>query len=166
MPRGWLRRLWLATPTACRRWLVARIEPRFTVAVVGVFQDPDGRLLLLRHFWHVHGGWALPGGFLRHGEAPEEGLSRELHEETGLRCDRLHLQLVRGVAGGKGMEIVFRGRIVIPEPLRLNSEIVEARWVSPDKLPEPIPAAQKRAIAIALRGGRPSREGGLRESAD
>ena len=63
-------------------------------------------------------------------------------------------------------QVLNPGRIVIPEPLRLNSEIVEARWVSPDKLPEPIPSAQKRAIAIALRGGRPSREGGLRESAD
>lgn len=37
------------------------------------------------------GRWTLPGGGLRHGEDPAEGVLRELAEETGLsaRIDRL-----------------------------------------------------------------------------
>ena len=150
MLREWLRRLWLVSPVAVRRWLVARVETRLTVAVIGVLQDPEGRVLLLRHFWHVHGGWALPGGFLKRAEAPEEGLARELREETRLHCDQLRLKLARSVAGGQGLELVFHGRIDNPQPLQLNPEILEACWASPAALPESMPVGQRRAIRDVL----------------
>jgi ADP-ribose pyrophosphatase YjhB (NUDIX family) len=48
--------------------------------------DPDDRLLLVR-FVHPQTGeefWTTPGGGLDPGEGLEDGLRRELREETGL----------------------------------------------------------------------------------
>ncbi len=46
--------------------------------------DPDGRILLTRIApgYPGAGRWHLPGGGTDHGEAPEDALARELHEET------------------------------------------------------------------------------------
>jgi len=42
-------------------------------------------LLVKRGTEPYKGMWALPGGFLEWGESCEEGVAREIHEETGLR---------------------------------------------------------------------------------
>jgi NAD+ diphosphatase len=48
-------------------------------------EDADGRVLLARRAVEPdRGKWDLPGGFLEEGEAPVDGLRRELLEETGL----------------------------------------------------------------------------------
>lgn len=156
--RRLLRRLWVALPVLVRRWLVARLEARFTVAVTGLFRDPAGRLLLLRHVWHAHDAWALPGGFLKRGESPEEGLARELREETGLLCKDLHLRHARIVAGGQGLELLYEGRIGCPQPLRLNREIFEGCWFEPSSLPSNISRAQKELIRETIRSGAQIRE--------
>ena len=47
------------------------------------------------------GGWGTPGGIAELGEALEDTLRRELHEETGLRCPNLRLlPLDTGLVGG------------------------------------------------------------------
>jgi len=47
--------------------------------------ERDGRVLLGRRTREPRlGHWDLPGGFLEEGEAPLDGLRRELYEETGL----------------------------------------------------------------------------------
>jgi 8-oxo-dGTP diphosphatase len=46
----------------------------------------DGSVLLTRvsaHGFHT-GAWTLPGGGVDHGEAPQDAVRREVHEETGL----------------------------------------------------------------------------------
>ena len=48
-------------------------------------------VLLIRRGEHPYmNRWALPGGFLRHGETVEHCAQRELFEETGLNTDALH----------------------------------------------------------------------------
>lgn len=61
-----------------------RTEQR--VAVYGICEDRDGRVLLVRAapWLSVGGEWFLPGGGLDHGEDPVGGLRREFAEETGL----------------------------------------------------------------------------------
>lgn len=57
------------------------------VAVMAIIQR-DGRVLIARrHPDHYHGGggkWEMPSGRLEAGESLEEGLIREVYEETGL----------------------------------------------------------------------------------
>jgi 8-oxo-dGTP diphosphatase len=66
------------------------------VGAYGICRDERGRVLLVRASAtsNVPGRWFLPGGGVEHGEAPLDGLRRELAEETGL-----HLQeaALRGV---------------------------------------------------------------------
>ncbi|HEY4160541.1 MAG TPA: NUDIX hydrolase [Candidatus Saccharimonadales bacterium] len=52
----------------------------YRVSIKGTVIDDDGRMLLARE----GDAWELLGGGLDHGEAPLEGLKREVHEETGL----------------------------------------------------------------------------------
>ncbi|MFM1885889.1 MAG: hypothetical protein RL026_1046 [Pseudomonadota bacterium] len=54
----------------------------FRVNVGIVLMDPGGRLFLGRRAGGR--GWQFPQGGVLHGEAPEDSLYRELHEEIGL----------------------------------------------------------------------------------
>lgn len=51
--------------------------------VVMVVPGTDGRILLMTKAFYPPGVYRLPTGKLREGEAPEDGLRRELFEETG-----------------------------------------------------------------------------------
>jgi ADP-ribose pyrophosphatase YjhB (NUDIX family) len=52
-------------------------------AVAAVIHDERGRLLLQEKH---DGSWSLPAGAIEPGERPEEAVSREIAEETGLSC--------------------------------------------------------------------------------
>ncbi|MBD1553272.1 Nudix family hydrolase, partial [Pseudomonas typographi] len=55
--------------------------------VAAVIRGQDGRLLIARRADTQHQGglWEFPGGKLEPGEAPRDGLARELMEELGIR---------------------------------------------------------------------------------
>jgi 8-oxo-dGTP diphosphatase len=88
-------------------------KPTFTIGVFAVIFDKENRIL----FCHRtdHDIWNLPGGCLEHGEAPWEGVVREVKEETGLDVEvkrltgvyskpkenDIVLQFVCNVIGGK-----------------------------------------------------------------
>jgi len=56
--------------------------PRFTIGVFGILLDEQRRVLLChRRDFDL---WNLPGGGLEANEAPWEGVTREVREETGL----------------------------------------------------------------------------------
>ncbi len=65
------------------------IEISDAIVVVPVL--PDGRLVLIWQFRHVHGGthWEVPAGRVDPGEPPEDAARRELLEETGCTCTEL-----------------------------------------------------------------------------
>lgn len=67
-------------------WSIAREALRLLwrrpiLGILAVPLDGQGRLVLVRRA--DTGTWALPGGMLEWGERLEEGLSRELREESG-----------------------------------------------------------------------------------
>jgi ADP-ribose pyrophosphatase YjhB (NUDIX family) len=70
---------------------VAEVDPGRTrvqrFAAYGLVTDPEGRLLLTRisEGYPGAGSWHLPGGGTDFGEPAEDGLLRELDEETGQR---------------------------------------------------------------------------------
>lgn len=66
-------------------------RPAVTVdaALFGLDSEDLKILLIRRGAEPFKGQWALPGGFVRVGEAPEVAVARELNEETGVRVKRL-----------------------------------------------------------------------------
>jgi len=55
----------------------------FQIRLTGVLVE-DEKILLVKQKVSAERTWSLPGGRLEHGETLEEGVVRELHEETGL----------------------------------------------------------------------------------
>ena len=68
-------------------------EATISVGVGAVVLDDDGRILLVKHvprrgdFWG--GQWMVPGGGLELGETLEQGVVREVEEETNLKVEVL-----------------------------------------------------------------------------
>lgn len=58
-------------------------QDEFLIGVSGVIFDGEGRILVCKHTYRSH-QWSLPGGYIKAGEHPQEGLAREIEEETGL----------------------------------------------------------------------------------
>jgi 8-oxo-dGTP diphosphatase len=64
---------------------------RPVVGVGGVIIDADRAVLIRRGTEPLLGQWSIPGGTLEVGETLEEGVARELLEETGLKVRVLDL---------------------------------------------------------------------------
>ncbi len=138
--------------TLCRRLpprliraLLSAANPHFIVSAAGIFRNNSGEILLLRHVFRDRYPWGLPGGFLKAGEAPEQGVVRELREETGLAA------AVAGIAGvnmisPRHMEVIVIGAGVVQTPPKLNFEIFEARFFPAGALPEDLPPGHRRLI--------------------
>jgi 8-oxo-dGTP diphosphatase len=61
-------------------------DHRYSVSVAGVIVDDEGRALIIQR--RDNGHWEPPpGGILEHGETIEDGLRREVYEETGLKVE-------------------------------------------------------------------------------
>jgi 8-oxo-dGTP diphosphatase len=89
----------------------SREYPERPVVGVGGVVIEQGRALLIRRGNEpLLGEWSIPGGTLELGETLEEGVARELLEETGLTVrvtelievfDRIYLDSVAGTSEGK-----------------------------------------------------------------
>ena len=106
------------------------------------------------------GLWEFPGGKLEKGESPEAALTREIHEELGVRV----------TPGEKLLTIrhtytQFRVTLhVFPcklEKGRLNpTQCEQWKWVLPEELDRyPFPAANVKIVAHLKNGGGPTRNG-------
>jgi len=131
-----IARLWhlLRGPLQWRiQWFV---HAKFMVGVTGVVRDADGNVLLLKHrLWQKDRPWGLPTGYAARGESFEDTVVREVREETGL--DVRVGELVRVRSGYRlRVEVAYEARFV-GGTLRIDPfEILEAKWFSPDDLPE------------------------------
>jgi 8-oxo-dGTP diphosphatase len=66
----------------------SRLYPERPVVGVGAVILVDGKIVLIRRRYEpLAGRWSLPGGTLEIGETLEEGVRREMLEETGLEIE-------------------------------------------------------------------------------
>lgn len=66
--------------------------PEAPLVGVGAVIVDQGRVLLIRRGSEpLKGNWSLPGGLLEVGESLEDGVRREVREETGLEVEVLEL---------------------------------------------------------------------------
>ncbi|MCS7283672.1 MAG: NUDIX hydrolase [Anaerolineae bacterium] len=135
--------------------LIQTRAARFTVGVTGVVFNARGEILLLEHVFRTAHPWGLPGGWVERGERPQEALRRELREEMGLKVRVGPPVLVDLGVVPDHLETVFLCEIE-GEMGSLSGEILAARWVFPDALPEGLKPLDYEAIrrAVALRAGK------------
>jgi 8-oxo-dGTP diphosphatase len=100
------------------------------LVVVGAAILDGGRLLAAQRRTPpaLAGGWELPGGKVDPGETDEAALTRECHEELGVR-----IRLGRRVGGdwqlGPGMVLrVWTAELVEGEPVALDDHLA-VRWL-------------------------------------
>ncbi|PZG16843.1 NUDIX hydrolase [Nonomuraea aridisoli] len=156
-----MARVWRGIRGSTQWRLLYLSQAKFMVGVTGVVRDRDGNVLLLRHrFWPEGRQWGLPTGGAKRGETFEQTVVREVREETGLEVSVGELVHLRSGFRLR-IEVAYAARYAGGGTLRLNPmEIVEARWCSPDDLPEGLLESHRRLIASGGRGGRGGEGGG------
>ncbi|MEU8532698.1 NUDIX hydrolase [Streptomyces parvulus] len=110
--------------------------------VTAVVFDDQGRVLLGRR--SDNGRWSLIGGIPDPGEQPAACATREVEEETAVRCVVERLVLVQAlppVTYDNGdvcqfMDVTFRCRAVGGEARVNDDESLEVGWFDVDALPE------------------------------
>jgi len=115
------------------------------VAVGAVIEDGQGRVLLVKHvkerggFWQ--GKWICPGGELGFGETIEEGIMREVREETNLEIELtvplVPFERIVKEGGQTTLHVVYidyLARLTGGE-LKPASDVGQAVWVRKEDLP-------------------------------
>jgi 8-oxo-dGTP diphosphatase len=127
-------------------WLT---QPKYNVGVSGVLFDADGRVLLVEHVFRRTYPWGLPAGWVNPRETVEQGLQREVREETGLACTVEHLLAVE--SGFKMRQsVVLMGRCE-GEPLTRTIETKGAAFIAVDALPAGLLPSARVQIERAVR---------------
>lgn len=127
---------------------IRTVVPRHRIGVAVVAVDEDNRILMLKHVYHAYVPWDLPGGWLDRGEAPGRGALRELHEETGLSARLGPVLHVSRQAYPDSINMAFLAYDV-QGTIQLSSEILDACWYAPERLPSPMHPFTRDAIRAA-----------------
>jgi 8-oxo-dGTP pyrophosphatase MutT (NUDIX family) len=106
-------------------------DHRHSVSVAGVVVDDEGRALIIQR--RDNGNWEPPGGVLEHGETIEDGLRREIYEETGLKIEPGPLTGVYQNMPRSIIALVFRCYPVAGQPTE-NDEAAAFRWAARDEI--------------------------------
>ncbi|WP_174545781.1 NUDIX hydrolase [Nocardiopsis dassonvillei] len=105
--------------------------PLHSVSVAGAVIREDGRMLVIKR--RDNGNWEPPGGVLELDETPQEGVVREVLEETGIHVEveqltGVYKNMARGVVA-----LVFRCKpsVGVEHP---TSEATAVEWLTPDEI--------------------------------
>lgn len=121
-------------------------NPTPVLAAVIQYQD---RILLARNAAWTHKMYALITGFMEAGETPQDGIAREIAEETSLRAKSL--QLI-GVYDFQRMnQVIIAYHAECEGEVKLSPELVDYRLFAYDQV-RCWPAGTGHALADWLRG--------------
>lgn len=151
-------------------------HPRNPYLTVDVVVEVPGGIVLIERAREPR-GWALPGGFVDYGEAPEDGARREVMEETGLEVELAELLGTYGAPDRDprqhNVSIVYVGRAHgrpvggddaaragvfaphdVPSPLCFDHARILADyrfWKETGALPPPAPSVRPEVLRAAAR---------------
>jgi ADP-ribose pyrophosphatase YjhB (NUDIX family) len=89
--------------------------------------------------------WNLPGGGLENGEAPWQGVIREVKEETGLDVEITKLIGIYSKTDKNDIVFAFECKI-IGGKITLNEEAKDIKWFSLNEIPKNFPPKQLERI--------------------
>jgi NAD+ diphosphatase len=107
-------------------------NPTPVLAAVIELADRDGQVLLARNAAWTGKFFALITGFMEAGESPQQGIAREVAEETSLHVEALNLI---GVYDFQRMnQVIIAYHAVARGEIRLSPELAEYRLFAPAAL--------------------------------
>lgn len=126
----------------CRAIHYPRIFPCIIVAV-----RKSNQILLAQHPRHKTGMYTVIAGFVEAGETLEQCVAREVGEETGIKVKNIRYYGSQPWAFPSSMMMAFLADYDSGEILPDYTELTDAAWFSPERLPELAPVG---TIARAL----------------
>lgn len=104
--------------------------PKHSVSVAGIVIDENNRVLLIQR--RDNGHWEPPGGVLELNETFEQGVIREVREETGLQVGVERLTGVYKNMRRNIVALVFRCHVEAGKEIT-TSESQRVEWMTLDK---------------------------------
>ena len=127
-------------------------SPRHSVSVTGVVVRPDGLILAIKRA--DDGRWVPPGGVLELDESPQDGVVREIYEETGIKVNPIRLTGVYKNMRLGVVSLAFRCEVIGGE-MHTSSESTRVEWISLSDAVTSMPEARAVRVTDALRGDGP-----------
>ena len=127
-------------------------SPRHSVSVTGVVVRPDGLILAIKRA--DDGRWVPPGGVLELDESPQDGVVREIYEETGIKVHPIRLTGVYKNMRLGVVSLAFRCEVIGGE-IHTSSESTRVEWISVSDAVTSMPEARAVRVTDALRGDGP-----------
>lgn len=115
----------------------AEARSKVTVRAAGGLVHRDSTVLLVHR--PSYDDWTFPKGKAVAGESDEDCALREVHEETGLRCELEHELAVTNYFDAKGRPKRVRWwsmRPIADDGFTPGYEVDELRWLPPDEAAE------------------------------
>lgn len=126
------------------------MKQTFTIGVFGIIKDEqDCVLLVLRNDYDL---WNLPGGGLENGEAPWQGVIREVKEETGYDIEVVKLAGIYSKPEKNDIVFSFECKIIGGE-MTLNEEAKDIRYFSLHEIPKNTSQKHIERIEDLLKNG-------------
>ena len=144
----YLLNTWREFPFGLRSFITGTIRPKFRVAVAAMIFDDKGYILLCEHTYRKFHPWGLPGGGLEYGENPEDGVRREVREETGLDVQVEKLLYAESAPNNHHINLIYLCRIV-GGMFQPNHEISQTRFFGVDELPTLLSSEQALIERVA-----------------
>jgi 8-oxo-dGTP diphosphatase len=120
---------------------------RHSVSVTGVITDDHGRALLIQR--RDNHRWEPPGGVLELDESIDDGLCREVREETGLTIEPVALTGVYKNMNRGIVALVFRCKATGGAPV-ITEETEDFRWATEEDIREMVSEAYAVRVTDAL----------------
>lgn len=108
-------------------------QDQFLIGVTGVIFNDQNEVLLFKHVYRAH-SWSLPGGYLKAGEHPREGLEREIKEESSLVVSIDEQLKTRTDRDSARIDICYLG-VLIGGDFKPSAEVSEYGFFTQDNLP-------------------------------
>lgn len=145
-----LAKIWKALnlPKGSQLFIMRFVNDAFLVGVTGVIFNKKNEVLLVKHTYRQT-PWSLPGGYLKQGEHPKEGLAREVLEETNLQINVEKIIRTSPDPTNARLDISCYGEF-LQGRFKASDEVSDYGFFAYEKLPH-IGKHQKKLIEKVLR---------------
>ena len=144
----YLLNIWREFPFGLQLFITGIVRPRYRVAVAAIIFDDQGRILLCEHTYRKFHPWGLPGGGLEYRERPEDGVRREVWEETGLKVRAEKLLSAESAPNNNHVSLIYLCKVT-GGAFKPNFEISQTGYFGLHELPKLLPTEQALIERIA-----------------